>query len=29
MEALTYLIVFMLACIVMLIWLKRRGGDGK
>ncbi|MBP2112913.1 hypothetical protein J2Z70_003067 [Paenibacillus silagei] len=29
MEALTYLIVFMAACVVMVFWLKRRGRRGK
>ncbi|MDT3426964.1 hypothetical protein J2Z22_002498 [Paenibacillus forsythiae] len=25
MEALTYLVVFFAACLVMVVWLKRRG----
>jgi hypothetical protein len=29
MEALTYLVVFLAACFVMLFWLKRRGKRGK
>jgi hypothetical protein len=29
MEALTYLVVFLAACITMYFWLKRRGKRGK